>query len=345
MAPSKRSGKHKPSAASNPSGSNGSLDPPSPFKRPPEVLEPFIRELSQKHIYITHIDAKPAAFKRKTFLVPVAMNVTVAALFLWRVYVMLPWYWNIFMTGFGHVNEMSFPFREASWSELAWEIWKRGITMFIDFMLFVFVWPWPVEFTMGSAHGNPTLWRWNVGFRDREIYVRRSRDWDKMLRDIFKDADSKKILLAYTQQATSPMLQEQKTGYLLMNSKWDLDWSCMVLAHKLVDKKEAALEAFKNVILVYHQDYGWICHDLKLGIAAEEDEKRRQVFAFRDALTAMGKENLFYRWIEIVQFESTQPGGFGPEKQEATAKQIRDLFEAENIDFDELWKDTVGPRA
>lgn len=342
MAPSKRSGKQKASAASNSSGNNG---PPAPFKRPPEVLEPFIRELSKKHIYITHIDVKPASFKRKMFLVPISINVAVAALFAWRMYAILPWYWKILMAGFGNHNEMTIPFHETTWSELAWEIWKRGIIMFIDFMLFVFVWPWPVEFTLATAHGNPTLWRWNIGFRDKEIYVRRSRDWDKMLRDIFKDADSKKILLAYTQQATSPMLQEQKTGYLLMNDKWDLDWNGMIFAHKLVDKKEAALEAFKNVILVYHQDYGWICHDLKLGIAAEEDEKRRQVFAFRDALTAMGKENLFYRWIEIVQFESTQPGGFGPEKQEATAKQIRELFGAENIDFDELWKDTMGTNA
>lgn len=56
----------------------------------------------------------------------------------------------------------------------------------------------------------------------------------------------------------------------------------------------------------------------------------------------MGKENLFYRWIEVVQFESTQPGGFGPEKQEAAAKKIREMFEAESINFDELWKEAVG---
>ncbi|KAH0493258.1 hypothetical protein TgHK011_008172 [Trichoderma gracile] len=345
MAPTKRSGKQKQAATSSPPSGSNNGNPPAPFKRPPEVLEPFIRELSQKHIYITHVDAKPAAFKRKMFLVPVAMNVAVALLFVWRMYAILPWYWKILMSGWGHPNETTFPFHEASWSELAWEVWKRGIVMFVDFMLFVFVWPWPVEFTMAKAHGNPVRWRWNVGFRDKEIYVRRSRDWDTMLRDIFKDADSHKILLAYTQQATKPMLQEQKTGYLLMNDKWDLDWNLMVLAHKMVDSKEAALDAFRTVILVYHQDYGWMCHDLKQGIAAEEDERRRQVFAFRDALTALGKENLFYRWIEIVQFESTQPGGFGPEKQEEAAKKIRELFEAENIDFDQLWKDTVGTKA
>ncbi|GJN82556.1 hypothetical protein PLIIFM63780_006096 [Purpureocillium lilacinum] len=337
MAPTKRSGRSKP--ASSPS-SNGS--PPAPFKRPPEVLESFARGLNEKHIYVTHIDSKPAAFKRKIFLVPVAMNVCVSLLFAWRMYAILPWYWQLVVSAFGYQSDATFPASQATWGELAWEIGKRGVTMFIDFMLFVFVWPWPVEFAAGQRHGNPMLWRRKVGFRDREIYVRRSRDWDRLLRDIFKDADSRKILTAYIQQATSPLLQEQKTGYLLMNSHWDLDWEAMVYAHQLVDTKAVALEAFKNVVLVHHKDYGWLCYDLKMGSAVEEDDKRRQVFAFRDALTALGKEDLFYRWVEIVQFEATQPGGFGPEKQEEAAKKIRDMFEKENINFDELWKEAVG---
>ncbi|POR34883.1 Uncharacterized protein TPAR_04895 [Tolypocladium paradoxum] len=337
MAPTKRLAKSRPA---NSSGSAGS--PPAPFKSPPQVLESFVNGLSEKHVYITHIDAKPASFKRKIFLVPVAMNVCVSLLFVWRMYSILPWYWQLVVSAFGYASEATFPASEATWGELVWEISKRGISMFIDFVLFVFVWPWPVEFAAGQRHGNPMLWRRKVGFQDREIYVRRSRDWDRVLGDIFKDPDSRKILTAYIQQATSPLLQEQKTGYLLMNSHWDLDWEAMVYAHALVDKKTIALEAFKTVILVHHKDYGWLCYDLKAGSRSAEDDKRRQVFAFRDALTAMGKDDLFYRWIEIVQFEAGQPGGFGPEKQEAAAKRIRDMFEAENINFDKLWKEAVG---
>ncbi|KAK5995744.1 hypothetical protein PT974_04162 [Cladobotryum mycophilum] len=341
MAPKKRSGKQKEAATS--SSSNGS--PPPPFKQAPEVLQPFIAGLDEKHIYITHIDNKPASFKRKIFLVPVAMNAAVVALFVWRMYSILPWYWKILMSGFGHPNETTFSASDAIWPELAWEIWKRGIVMFIDFLLFVFVWPWPVEFVAARAHGNPANWRWKVGFREKEIYVRRSRDWDKVLKDIFKDDDSRKILFTYIRQATSPIIQEQKTGYLLMNGKWDLHWDGMIAAHAMVDKKDIALDAFKNVVLVHHQDFGWLCYDIRSGASPNEDEKRRQVFAFRDALTAMGKDDLFYRWVEIVQFEATQPGGFGPEKQETAAKKIRDLFEAQNINFDELWKETMGQKS
>jgi hypothetical protein len=186
------------------------------------------------------------------------------------------------------------------------------------------------------------LWRRKVGFQDKEIYVRRSRNWDQDLGDIFKDQDSKKILLAYANAATSPLLQEQKTGYLLMNGQWDLDWASMVHAHELVDSKIAALEAFKTVVVLYHKDFGWLCYDVKASIAAEGDDKRRHVFAFRNALTSLGKEDLFYRWVEMVQFDATQPGGFGPEQQEVTAKKIREMFEEAGVNFDELWKDSVG---
>jgi hypothetical protein len=338
MAPNKRGGKQKSTQFVD----KKNEAPPSPFKRPPEVLEPFINSLDKKHVYVTHIDNKPAEFKRKIFLVPVGMNLVVVLLFVLRMWWILPWYWSLIMTGLGHDNETTWNTADSTWSEIAWEIGKRSGTMMIDFILFIFVWPWPVEFVAGQARGNPCQWRWQVGFREQEVYVRRSREWDQALTDIFTDEGSKKILLTYINHATSPILQEQKTGYLLMNGHWDLDWARMVLAHRLVDKKEIALEAFKSVVLVHHADYGWISYDVRGSGASSEDERRRQVFAFRDALIALGKEDLFYRWVEIVQFEATQPGGFGPKEQEAAAKRIRELFENENINFDELWKKSVG---
>ncbi|KAK0384340.1 hypothetical protein NLU13_8427 [Sarocladium strictum] len=332
---SSKAGPNKPRASE-------SSAPPAPFKQPPDVLKPFIEILDPQNVYVTHIDSKPVDHKRKIFAIPVFMNVCVVALFAWRMYCAVPWYWKLVLLGLGHHNELYFDIGNSSWSTLAWEVAKRGGIMFFDFLCFIFVWPWPVEFVLAQEHGNPTQWKWTVGFRDKEIYVRRSREWEKYLKDVFADDDSRKILLAYVHEATSPLIQGQKTGYLLMNGKWDLDWEAMILAHKMVDKKDAAIEAFKNVVLLHHKHYGWLCYDIRASTVANEDEKRRQVFAFRDALTAMGKDQLFYRWIEIVQYEATQPGGFGKEKQEAAAVRIRELFAAEGIDFDELWKETVG---
>jgi hypothetical protein len=103
-----------------------------------------------------------------------------------------------------------------------------------------------------------------------------------------------------------------------------------------------ALEAFRLIVLVHQEEYGWMVVDHKLGESDAEEARRRQVFLFKDALSAIGKEDLFFRWIEVVQFEASQPGGFSADRQEVVAQQIRELFQKEGVDFDQLWKDTVG---
>jgi hypothetical protein len=56
----------------------------------------------------------------------------------------------------------------------------------------------------------------------------------------------------------------------------------------------------------------------------------------------MGKEDLFFRWIEIVEFETSKPGGFTHEKQEAVAEQIRELFQSNGVDFDKVWREVFA---
>ncbi|KAI1848436.1 hypothetical protein JX266_005742 [Neoarthrinium moseri] len=315
---------------------------PAPFKTPPEVLQPLIETLEEEHIYILHIDDKPADLKRNVFLVPVLMNVAIAALFVWRMYYILPWYLRLLTSTLGYANETTLVAAEMEWEDLLPEIARRSGQFIIDLMLYVFVWPWPFEFVFGGQHSNPASWRYITGFRDREIVARRSRGWDKAVRDVINDGNSKDVFMAYVGLATSPMLMQEKTGYLLMNKEWNLDWHVMIDATEMVDKKMAALEAFRLVVLVHQEEHGWLVVDHKVEETAEEDERRRQIFLFRDALSALGKENLFYRWIEIIQFEASQPGGFAAEKQEVVAQQVRDLFQKEGVDFDALWKESVG---
>ncbi|OLN94212.1 hypothetical protein CCHL11_02854 [Colletotrichum chlorophyti] len=315
--------------------------PPAPFKKPSDSLLPFIDTLSPKHVYITHIDSKPRDFKKKIFLVPVGMNLVVAALFVLRMYYILPYYFKFIQSAMGYPNETTFSVPDSTWAQLAWEVGKRGFSLTLDLMLFIFVWPWPVEFAFGQSNGNPVSWRWKVGFQDKEIYVRRSREWDQQLGDFFKEKEKNEALQEIVRQACSPLLLQEKTGYLTMTGQWDLDWQAMVDAHTLVDRKTLALDAFRRLVLVHHEEYGWLTLE-EAGVSAKEDDRRRQVFQFRDALATLGKEDLFFRWIEIVQFESSQPGGFGPEKQVEVAKQIRDLFQKEGVDFDQVWHESVG---
>ncbi|KAK3942069.1 hypothetical protein QBC46DRAFT_381117 [Diplogelasinospora grovesii] len=343
--------KQRKGASSSTSSSSSSLKPP--FKKAPDSLLPLLSTLSKKHVYVSHIDGKPAPFKRKIFLVPVLMNVVVSLLFLWRMYYILPYYLNLLTSMLGYPNETTLLAADLTYSELSWVILRRTLTFLLDFALVIFVWPWPVEFVVGlkSTHGSPVLWRKAVGFRDREIYIRRSRTswWDPKstsTSDVLGDPETRNLLLSYVGLATSPSLLEQKTGYLTMNAEWDLDWSAMVTSHKMVDEKQVALDVFRTLVLVYQKEHGWLCVDLNTGENAKEEERRRQVFAFRDALAAVGKEDLFFRWIEIIQFETSQPGGFTPEKQVQVAQRIRDLFKDEGgIDFDEFWKESVGSDA
>ncbi|KUI72428.1 hypothetical protein VM1G_07974 [Cytospora mali] len=339
--PPKKTQARKPKS----SPSSASLEPPHPFKRCPEVLGPFLPSLSPKHVYITHVDSKPVDFKRKIFLVPVALNLALVALFIWRTTYVAPWYFALITSALGYDNDTTVAAASSSWKSIAWIVVRRAFTFLLDFVLVVFVWPWPVEFCYGRTHGSPVQWRWSVWFREKEIYVRRSRPtWDGRVREAVKgeDFEAKSLLMSCVGAATSPMLLNEKTGYLTMNNEWDLDWSAMVRATKLVDDKTIALEAFRLLVLVHHADFGWVCLEMKTGDESQDDARRTQVFAFRDALAAVGKEDLFYRWIEIVQFESSQPGGFGAEKQAEVAKKIRDLFQEQGIDFDEFWKDSVG---
>ncbi|CAK7272111.1 hypothetical protein SEPCBS119000_004951 [Sporothrix epigloea] len=352
----------KVSGARKTSNSN----PPAPFRRAPDSLEPLYDQLSTGYVYTAHIDGKPASFKRKIFSVPILMNIGVVLLFALRVWYIGPFYFLLLQSALGTANETTFIAKDLAWTQLASVVLRRSFTFMLDLLLAVFVWPWPIEFCFGTKHGNPVGWRTQIGFRDKEIYVRRSRSWYSSPQrnavldgaggggatvklDPLRDPDARRLYVAYISQATSPLLTQQKTGYLTMDGNWDLDWNMMVLATHLVDRKELALEAFTSLTLLHHDDYGWLVTDLKmLSVGSgegsvDDDIRRQQVFKFRDALVALDKEDLFYRWIEIIQFEATRPGGLGsPERQAEVAKQVRELFQEKGVDFDQLWANAVG---
>ena len=346
MPPKKGSGR-KP-APSSTATKPGTL--PKPFLPVSSTLAPLTATLTKSHIYLVHVDSHPAAFKRKIFLVPLAMNVVIAALFAWRAWSVLPYYLSLVASALGQANEYTILAASHSYSELAVVVLKRTVSFLFDFLLCVFVWPWPWEFFVGSSAtaGSPVGWRWQTGFRDQEIYVRRSRAWDAAVGDVLGNADSDPAqrgeFWARVRDATSPLLLQGKTGYLLMDGSWDLDWDAMVLAAWLVDKKDAGLDDFSGPLVLLHSErFGWVVVNLGQGDSdANEEHRRKQVFAFRDALAKLGKEDLFFRWIEIVQFETNKPGGFGAQRQYDTAEQIRELFKKNGVDFDAVWAEIVA---
>ena len=61
----------------------------------------------------------------------------------------------------------------------------------------------------------------------------------------------------------------------------------------------------------------------------------------QNRLTMMGKENLFFRWIEIVQYEGSQPGGLTQSRRSEVLEKARETFTAQGIDFDDF-VDSIG---
>ncbi|KAK0101654.1 hypothetical protein ONS95_006814 [Cadophora gregata] len=319
------------------------LEPPTPFKRAPATLEPFLSTLDTSHIYITHIDTKPKDFKQKIFLVPVLMNVVIIGLILWRIKTIGPFYMKICFSLMGNPNETTVDTTRMSFNDAFLVILNRAMIFIGDLLIYVFIWPWPREFFGGRTISNPVAWRFAVGFRPQEIIVRRSRKWDRAIVDVLEQGSGQDELFDIVRRAVDPIWMAEKTGYLMLNKEWDLDWRSIITATKMVDKKTLSIQDFKTTILLHNEQFGWmVIETAAAGGSAAEEEGRRKIVAFKDELTALGKENLFFRWIELVQYESSRPGGFSPERQVETMAKAKDMFESQGVDFDKFWAKVGG---
>ncbi|KAJ5674196.1 hypothetical protein N7462_009635 [Penicillium macrosclerotiorum] len=325
------------SGTSTPSSVTG---PIPPFNKIPAILKPFVEPLSSEEVYLVHIDTTATDLKWQTFIVPAAVNVVVAIVVGLRVYMGISTYPAMLMMLLGMESSLSVDTAITPWTEIAKIILKRISAVLIDYFLVTLFLTWPIYFIIG-----PVRWRRAVGFRDREIIVRRShRNWsrklerNKWIRD--NEAMRDKIVAAVTPERVG------KTGYLLVDEDWNLDYSAMVRAHALVDltrKGEGVqLDEFRTAVLVHTDADGWLIWRVEDENTPQRSAQRDQILAFRDKLTAMGKEDLFFRWVELVQWESSQPGGFTPERQRSAMLQAKQMFEEENVEFGQFWDDLGG---
>jgi hypothetical protein len=111
----------------------------------------------------------------------------------------------------------------------------------------------------------------------------------------------------------------------------------------MVDKKEVPMDDFRTIVFVHSQKFGWVLFDTRNDRGSRKEENgRRKILAFRDELTAIGKENLFFRWVELIQFESLQPEDFGPGRQEEVMQKAKEMFEEQGVDFEKFWAKIGG---
>ena len=222
----------------------------------------------------------------------------------------------------------------------------------LDFLLFRFVALWPYTFFVEQP-GNPVSWRWNVGFRDDEVYVRVSRSWGA--KDLLGEAEGgsgragadSPFFKTRILPAVDKSRLREKTGYLLMDADFDLDFFGMVAATQLLDRKDITLDHLRKSVFVYVGDPEtengqWAVWEFAKLDEGSETEARDKVIQFKERLTAMGKESLFFRWVELIQYESNAPGGFTQERQIAAAEKVKKMFEDEGVDFEVFEKEIGG---
>ena len=270
------------------------------------------------------------------------MNVVIVLLLLWRAQTALPTYVALILATLGLESSARVEVDKTNWGSLFSIATSRAVMFLMDWSLAKFIVPWPMDFFLGSP-ASPVSWRRAVGFQDQEIIVRRSRKWDKELpKDWLAENSDGTVYQERIMPAIDREWVKAKTGYLMMNKSWDLDFAAMTLAHELMSQKSVNLSDFQKTVIVYSSDHGWLIWPVWKLDEGSHEENRNKIVLFKDRLTAMGKENLFFRWIEVIQYESSQPGGFTAERQEEAMRKARDLFEAQGVDFDQFWKDVGG---
>jgi len=363
---SKKGSKHPPQRVQQVpiNGTDRTKELPAPFSLASKNLTPFFGTLDKSKVYIVHLDTLPSEFKRKIFAVPILMNLVIAALLLWRAYATYPTYLDMLFAVLGqNTNAVVTDADSKPWLGLMYIVLRRTLTILIDFVLVRFILPWPVSFFF-EAPANPISWRRNVPFQNTEIIVRASRKWGtEDLNEGVSQGEQNPFFRVRIMPAIDKTYVREKTGYLMMGKDWDLDFASMILAHRLVKEGKMTLDDFQKTVLVHSEDNGWMywpVHHLDEG---SEDEARKKILAFKvsfnfvaqfytadvdklqDRLTMLGKENVFFRWIELIQYETTQPGGFTPKRQADAVKKARQLFEEQGIDFEEFLASVGGVEA
>ena len=213
--------------------------------------------------------------------------------------------------------------------------------MFVgDFFLFRFVGMWPWDFFLGKGgEASPVGWRRWCGFRDVEIVVRRSRRWfvplfasekeesgsgdvrgevekrDGVREDWLGEGKEGRLFSEKVLPAVGKDLVRNKTSYQMLDQNWDLYFSGMIEAQALVDEGKNKVDDFRTSLLAHTEKWGWVIWEVwPEQEEGAEDEGAKKLQLIKNRLTAMGKENLFFRWIEVLQSETSQPGPFTAER-------------------------------
>ena len=326
--------------------------PPTPFQYAPAALKPFLSTLPTDHIYLVHLDRTPPSLKKRIFTVPVLLNLLITIGLCVRIYYATPVYLEQIITIFGYDTAYKVDTKNAQVGEIVNALISRTFLLMTDYAIFGFIGSWPKEFVFGSKlsrFASPLQCRRKLGFGDTEIIVRRGRKWDTplLVGDTPEQVKTWKVDEELTIKVkVDPAMRTstlEKTGYLLLDKDWDLDFKAMLDAHKLVERGTVQMNDLESLVLVYYQKQWlvWKVHDLPQPTASERQQDS-VVEKFRSSLAELGAEDVFFRWIEIVQYETSQPGGFTQGRQAEAMRELKKLLEKKRVDYGKFWENIGG---
>lgn len=173
--------------------------------------------------------------------------------------------------------------------------------------------------------------------------------------------------------ACDARLLAEKPGPMLTNAHWMMNARLSGEAYAMLMRREATYADFSTAVLVNS-------HATTTGAGASETQQQQQdqnqvglpsqwfiwytnappsaspessaasdvstnerakILQFQRKLSELGHEDLFYRWVEVVQYESSHPDGFTAERQEKAWDETKRLFQGAGLEFDEFF-DSVG---
>jgi hypothetical protein len=380
MAKRKPTGKPTATSTNPPANPPSSTAPTTlpPFSSAPPALLPLLTTLPQGHIYLTTLDTTTPTIKRNAFLVPVLLNLLLTLGLLYRLYTTLPTYLYLIVTVFGHDSPTTVDTANTPTMDLLSTVSSRTFIFMLDYAIFTIIGAWPWQFLFGSPEGGhvgPATWRWSVGaFKPVEVVVRRSRKWDKNVfgeTAVEEKSKSRKLKKQKTPEAIikpltmseilaakikiTPAMSTQylsKTGYAMLDRDWDLDFAGMVNAFQLLSDPSSPLSHsdLQNKAFIYNfQSQTWLMWSVHPpsfspfpNTTTTPTSSDPTIEAFRSKLTAMSHEDLFYRWIELVQYESSVPGGMTEAGKLKVLHEARKMFEEQGVDFDKFFNDVGG---
>ena len=306
---------------------------PSPFDKAPNAIEPFLFQLDPSKVYITHIDRHTPENKRWIFTLTVLLNSTITALLLWRLKAALPSYFALGVTLSGRTSSATVDTENLTGNEKVWVLLQRTSMFIFDYLLVSLVVPWPYSFFF-ERPANPVTWRWQLGFQQEEVVVRVCRNWEA--KDLVK-GEKKGEESPFFKTRILPAIDGEimgKTGYLMMDGNWDLDFGLIQDAHTLIGQKKIRMLDLEALVLVHMDRVGWLFWRFReKKEESADDVNRRKMLAFKEKLTKMGKESLFWKWQEIVEDERSADGGFSQEAQTRVAVRVEEIFAKEGVDF------------